>query len=130
MTNLEEIIPLLWSCEITSYKFDFENHAITMEVRRVYDKEITFFTVKLEEVCSFSWVNSMGDDRRRLFRWEYLDLVSFDTVTDTRIHILGDNFLSQYLQTPNICLEIGSSVLLVEAKYLIINNEKFKLLEN
>ncbi|HEU4963418.1 MAG TPA: hypothetical protein VFV52_06085 [Bacilli bacterium] len=127
MGDLEKLIPLLWGCEITSYHFDFETHAIRMEVKRVYDKEITLFHIELEDVCSFSWINGMGDDRKKLYRWEYLDLVSFDTVIDTKIHILGDTFLSQYFQAPNICLEIGDSVLLVEANYLVVNNERFRL---
>ncbi|CAM4448776.1 YxiG family protein [Paenibacillus tarimensis] len=127
MTNLEELTALLWSCEITSYKFNFENHSIQLEVKRVFDNETTVFDVKLEEVCSFTWVNSSGDDRKKLYDWEFLDLVSFDTISDTKIHIIGDEFLSQYAQTPNICLEIGNSVLLVEANHITINNEKFEL---
>lgn len=130
MTKLEELTSLLWSCEITSYKFSFEDHSITLEVKRVFDNAKTVFDVKLDEVCSFTWVNGTGDDRKKLYDWEFLDLVSFDTISDTKIHIMGDDFLSQYSQTPNICLEIGNSVLLVEAKYLTINNEKFDLLDN
>ncbi|CAM3418860.1 MULTISPECIES: YxiG family protein [Paenibacillus] len=130
MANLEELTSLLWSCEITSYKFNFEDHSISLEIKRVFNNETTVFDVKLNEVCSFSWVNGMGDDRKKLYDWEYLDLVSFDTINDTKIHIMGDSFLNQYSQAPNICLEIGNSVLLVEAKYLSINNERFELLNN
>lgn len=130
MANLEELTSLLWGCEITSYKFNFEDHSISLEIKRVFDNETTVFDVKLNEVCSFSWVNGMGDDRRKLYDWEYLDLVSFDTINDTKIHIMGDSFLNQYIQAPNICLEIGNSVLLVEAKNLSINNERFELLKN
>lgn len=127
MTNLEKLTSLLWGCEIRTYNFNLENHAITMEVRRVYDKEETLFNVILDEVCSFSWINDMDEDRKKLFKWEYLDLVSFDTVTNTKINILGDDFLNRYTQTPNVCLEIGNSVLLIEANSIIINNEKFQL---
>lgn len=130
MANLEELTSLLWGCEITSYNFDFEDHSISLEIKRVFDNETTVFDVKLNEVCSFSWVNGMGDDRRKLYDWEYLDLVSFDTINDMKIHIMGDSFLNQYTQAPNICLEIGNSVLLVEAKNLSINNERFELLKN
>jgi hypothetical protein len=130
MIKLEELTSLLWSCEITSYKFNFEAHSITLQVKRVFDNAITVFDVKLDEVCSFTWVNGMGDNRKKLYDWEFLDLVTFDTISDTKIHIMSNDFLSQYSQTPNICLEIGNSVLLVEAKYLTINNDKFKLPEN
>ncbi|OOC58721.1 YxiG family protein [Paenibacillus ihbetae] len=130
MANLEELTSLLWGCEITSYKFNLEDHSISLEIKRVFNNETTVFDVKLNEVCSFSWVNGMGDDRKKSYDWEYLDLVSFDTINDTKIHIMGDSFLNQYSQAPNICLEIGNSVLLVEAKYLSINNERFELLDN
>ncbi|MCE5173712.1 hypothetical protein LQV63_31290 [Paenibacillus profundus] len=128
MSNLEELISLLWGCEIISYKFDFENHTLALGVRRVYGEEITYFNVMLEEVCAFSWVNGMGKERKKLYNWEYIDLVSFELMSATNIHILGDDFLSQYSSSPNICMEIGDSILLVEARYLSINNEKFDLL--
>lgn len=102
-------------------------HSIFLDVVRNYDGTEEQFKVILENVLSFVWINDCGETREILSEWDFLDLVSFDTVKDTAIRIIGDEFASQYSANPNICIEIWNSVMLIEAKKIRIGEEEFKL---
>ncbi|OWR32522.1 hypothetical protein CDO73_02650 [Saccharibacillus sp. O23] len=127
MRTLEELTSLLWGCEITDYHFDLKNHSVSLNLKRVFNHTKTLFEARMKGVCSFSWINAAADERKKVDDWEYIDLVSFDVISGVRMHIKGDDFLNDYVQAPNLCLEIGDSVLLIEARFLCIDGEDFEL---
>ncbi|WNC14271.1 hypothetical protein [Brevibacillus brevis] len=127
MSKFEDMIGMLWGCRVYDYNVDMLQHRIYLDVVRNYDGTEEKFEVVFKNVLSFVWINDCGETRKILSEWEFLDLVSFDTVSDTAIRIIGDEFASQYCATPNICIEIWNSILLIEAEKVSIGNQEFVL---
>ncbi|MEW9702973.1 hypothetical protein [Paenibacillus sp. SI8] len=127
MNSLDQAMTKLWGCQIESYDFDLIGHKFDLTVRRSAGTHNEDFKVSVEGVVSFSWINGIDARRLQLSEWEYLDLATIDMTQDTKIKILGDKFVSQFSASPNLCVEIWDSILLIEASVIKINEQKFNI---
>ena len=78
------------------------------------------------------FVNNVGDTRFNIFEPDeddYLEFTSISILEDVKFDIESerDEWLKQYQGKANVCIEIWSKVLLIEADSIGLNNENCSL---
>lgn len=78
------------------------------------------------------FVNNVGDTRFNIFEPDeddYLEFTSISILEDVKFDIESerDEWLKQYQGKANVCIEIWSKVLLIEADSIELNNENCSL---
>ena len=88
--------------------------------------------MKFKKVSMVYFVNNVGDTRFNIFEPDeddYLEFTSISILEDVKFDIESerDEWLKQYQGKANVCIEIWSKVLLIEADSIELNNENCSL---
>lgn len=132
MENLIEKLNLLWASKILNYDYDMLLNNITFLLETLDDGQIHRYELKFKKVSMVYFVNNVGDTRFNIFEPDeddYLEFTSISILEDVKFDIESerDEWLKQYQGKANVCIEIWSKVLLIEADSIELNNENCSL---
>lgn len=132
MENLKEKLILLWASKILKYNFDMLSNKITFLLETLDDDEIQRYGLVLKNVSMLYFVNNAGDTRFNIFepdKDDYLEFTSINILNDVELHIESeeDRWLKQYGGKANVCIEIWSKIILIEADSIELNYENYDL---
>ena len=132
MENLIEKLNLLWASKILNYDYDMLLNNITFLLETLDNGQIHRNELKFKKVSMVYFVNNVGDTRFNIFEPDeddYLEFTSISILEDVKFDIESerDEWLKQYQGKANVCIEIWSKVLLIEADSIELNNENCSL---
>lgn len=131
--TLEDMLNHLWASKITKLEFDLLRNLITINVISEDAGKFNNYNVTFFEVSSYYYTKNNGKSRLTDFSYEegdYLELTSIDYFEDgignITIQAPGKDWVNEYNAAANFALEIWSSLLLIEAKSIRINDSYFQ----
>jgi hypothetical protein len=129
MGSFIDLLDQMWGSTVNSLKFDITNHTIEFKAISTANDTQYFYDIRLKEVISFYWVNDWREDYRKdTENWGFIELSSITSGNKCLIKVDGDDSINQYYSQPHIFIEMWNSMLMVEAKKILINGKEFDLM--
>lgn len=132
--NLVEVLERIYSYQISSLEFDILRNRIEINAYITPNDIKKELQIIFMGVSSFYFVENIGENRFRLIDPElneYLELTSIGYypkgIGKTLVNLPKERWAELYYSNPNLALEIWSSMLLIEARNIIINGKEYKL---
>lgn len=132
MENLKKKLNLLWASKILNYDFDMLSNNITFLLETLDDGEIHRYELEFKKVSMLYFVNNVGDTRFNISepdKDDYLEFTSINIMEDVQFYIESERheWIKQYKGKANVCIEIWSKVVLIEADSIKLNNGNYSL---
>lgn len=132
MEDLKKKLNLLWASKILNYDFDMLSNNIIFLLETLDYGEIHRYELKLKKVSMLYFVNNAGNARFNIFEPDendYLEFTSISILDDVSFNIESEKheWIKQYKGKANVCIEIWSKLVLIEANSIEIDNENYLL---
>ena len=129
--NLKEQLDKLWATTINSYEFDILSNSITFEIESLWSGKVEHYTVRFLKVNTWYFVKGCAEFRKEINDpepWECLEISTIDIVDNVKMVIDDElNILERYNSEVNVCIEIWSSLLLIEAEAIEVDGVTYPL---
>lgn len=131
----EEIYESVYESTIVKYDFDLFKKQISFNLSR-YDniEQYTKHKIIFKNVSAFNYINNTGELNKLIIEeWnpndDILEFTSISFLNSSSSSFYGDGskWLSQYKPCYNIAIEIGCSILLINATDIIVDDKTFKI---
>ncbi|KAA3646150.1 MAG: hypothetical protein DWQ07_07960 [Chloroflexi bacterium] len=128
--QLQSKLDQLWGSTVTKLDIDIILHKITLNLHLIRSVGVEeFHSVEFHNVSSYYYAYDMGENRYKAPIREFLELTEIAMVDDDVIRHSNKKNLN-YNSQPNFWLGFWTSILLIEAKTIKINNEIIKIKSN
>jgi hypothetical protein len=126
-------IGFLWASFIENINFDLWNLQISFDLLIYEADNARKHKLVFDSVSSFFFVNGEGDTRFNGHQWENAELSEihyFKTPMDHIKHKSDKVGTPQFATEPNFYIEIWDTVLMIEAKAIVVDNIKYVVIED
>ncbi|MGG3675515.1 hypothetical protein ABEU95_02085 [Heyndrickxia faecalis] len=131
--RLFDLLNEMWAAIIESYEFDILKNTISFELKTIDNGYENKYKVVFEGVTAWYFVENTGEERLNIKadveEGDYLELTSIDFymggIGEIKPSSIKEDWVNQYYSNANFALEIWDALLLIEAKSIIINGNKY-----
>lgn len=131
--QLTALLNELWASTIKKYDFNILKNTISFELKTIDMGHEAHHQLIFEGVSAWYYVENIGA-RRFITKDDedyYLELTSIDFykrgIGEIKPWSISEEWANQYYANANFALEIWSSLLLIEAKSVVINGNRFEV---
>lgn len=126
----------MWASIIERYEFDILKKTINFELKTIDNGYVNRIKIVFEGVTAWYFVENVGDERLSTRfndeKNDYLELTSIDFykkgIGQIKATSIEEDWINQYYSNANFALEIWNALLLIEAKSIVINGERYTLI--
>ncbi|MFN2746773.1 hypothetical protein ACINLE_18475 [Bacillus sp. z60-18] len=134
-TRLVTLLNEMWAAVIEKYEFDMLKNSISFELKTIDNGLETKHKMIFKGVSAWYFIEDSGEDRFNTIDetedQDYLELTSIDFykngIGQIKPSSIEEDWVNQYYSNANFALEIWDALLLVEAKSIIINGNKYEV---
>ncbi|QHZ45959.1 YxiG family protein [Bacillus sp. NSP9.1] len=134
-TRLVTLLNEMWAAVIEKYEFDMLKNSISFELKTIDNGLEAKHKMIFKGVSAWYFIEDSGEDRFNTIDetedQDYLELTSIDFykngIGQIKPSSIEEDWVNQYYSNANFALEIWDALLLVEAKSIIINGNKYEV---
>ena len=131
--RLSDLLNEMWAAIIERYEFDILKNTISFELKTIDNGYENKYKMIFEGVTAWYFVENTGEERlntkANVKEDDYLELTSIDfyvgRIGQIKPSSIEEDWVNQYYSNANFALEIWNALLLVEAKSIVINGNKY-----
>lgn len=130
--KIQEKLDMLWGSQIISYHFAPFTNQLNMELQVNDFETYTKYTIKISEISSFYFLNDIAQFRKDIQHMDYLELTTIfllEKPTKIKFGTFPSSFNKNQSTQVNLCLEVWSQALYLEASKIEIDGEVFEFMD-
>jgi len=129
---LQEQLNFLWASKVLDYDFDMLSNKISFRLQTIDNKEENEYILVFNKVSIWYFINNISLSRKDIFeveKGEYLEFTSIGFLKNAKIRLesFEKDWIKEYNGNGNICIEIWSKLLIIEASSVTLNEVEYPL---
>ncbi|MBI6871806.1 hypothetical protein I6U51_03680 [Clostridium aciditolerans] len=124
----------LWDGTIEKFNVDILRNTLSFKLKVIANEVSKEFNLIFKGVSSFYFIEDIGEKRYNLNKYDnndYMELTSIDYyekgIGKITIDSLSEDWATQWKSSANFTIELWNSILFLEAKCVVINDESFDI---
>ena len=132
MEELKKNLDILWASRVLEYHFDMLTNKVSFHLETIDNGNIYKYEINFNRVSLFYFINDNTESRKNMYapdEDDYLEFTSINILQDAEVILdsCRDNWIEQYKGKANICIEIWSKLILIEADSIELNSTVYLL---